>query len=74
MRVVRMTIAGENFLETMRDLQRWLDEVGFSVTRFNYGLEEPDQTVEIDIEFPLDEEAEIFCSQFEGEIIAQFSS
>jgi hypothetical protein len=53
----------------MREMQEWLDQTGFCVARYNYGTEEVDRVIEVEMEFPIAEEAEIFCGQFEGKLL-----
>lgn len=69
MRIVRVIIPSEGLLTNARDLQNWLDQIGFAVTYFKYGMGEKGRPIEIDIRFSNDEEAEIFCSEFEGKFL-----
>jgi hypothetical protein len=69
MRIVRVKIPGEGLLTGAHDLQDWLDQFGFDVTYFKYELSEEGQPIEIDIEFPDDNEAEVFRSEFDGKYL-----
>ena len=62
-------IPGDGLLTNARDLQNWLDQIGSNVTYFKYEVREEGRPIEIDIQFSNDEEAEIFCSQFEGKFL-----
>ena len=69
MRIVRVKIPGEGLLTDARDLQNWLGQIGFDVTYFKYELSEEGQPIEIDIEFPDDDEAEVFRNEFDGKYL-----
>jgi hypothetical protein len=69
MQSVRVLVSAGDLARTMREMQEWLDQTGFCVARYNYGTEEVDRVIEVEMEFPLAEEAEIFCAQFEGKLL-----
>jgi hypothetical protein len=62
-------VPADKLAQNMREMQLWLDQAGFVVMRYNYGLEEVGPLIDVKVEFPLAEEAEIFCNQFEGELL-----
>ena len=62
-------IPGDGLLTNASDLQNWLDKIGSDVTYFKYEVWEEGRPIEIDIQFTNDEEAEIFCSEFEGKFL-----
>ena len=68
---VRVLLCAGKLAQNMREIQLWLDQVGFGVKRYTYGMEETGPLIEVDIGFPRAEEAEIFCVQFDGELLSQ---
>lgn len=69
MRTIRVKVPAEGVLTTARDLQKWLGEIGFTISYFRYEIGNEGQPIEIDIQFFDDEEAEFFCNEFGGKFL-----
>jgi len=66
MHTVRVPLNGSKFTEDIGEIQEWIDQIGFTVQRFDYELDEFGKLISVRMGFLSSEEAEIFCTQFDG--------
>jgi hypothetical protein len=52
------------------EMQHWLDQIGFTPTRFDYATDDLGELISVRVDFSSPEEAQIFCTQFHGEAIS----
>jgi len=69
MRSVRVCVRSEIFSRQIREMQQWLDQIGFSPARFDYDLDDINELISVRVDFPAAEEADIFCTEFGGEVV-----
>jgi hypothetical protein len=54
----------------IHEIRDWLDQIGFTPTRFDYAMDDLGELISVRIDFSSPEEADVFCTQFDGEAIS----
>ena len=70
MHSVRVWLNSEKSSCNIREMRDWLDQIGFTPTRFDYTMDDLGELISVRIDFSSPEEADIFCTQFDGEAIS----
>ena len=70
MHSVRVRINSEKSSRNFHELRDWLDQIGFTPTRFDYAMDDFGELISVRVDFSSPEEADIFCAQFDGEAIS----
>ena len=70
MHSVKVWIESEKFSRNIDEMRDWLDQIGFAPTRFDYAMDDLGELIIVRVDFSSPEEADIFCTQFDGEAIS----
>ena len=73
MHSVRVRINSEKSSCDFHEIRAWLDQIGFTPTRFDYVMDDLGKLISVRVDFSSPEEADIFCTQFDGEAISLLS-
>jgi hypothetical protein len=67
---VRVWINSKKSSCNLHEMRDWLDQIGFAPTRFDYAMNDLGELISVRVDFSSPEEADIFCTQFDGEAIS----
>jgi hypothetical protein len=54
---------------SLQGMKEWIDQIGFTPLRFNYEINDAGKLSSVCVDFLSDIEADIFCGQFDGEVV-----
>jgi hypothetical protein len=53
----------------LRVIKEWIDQIGFTPLRFDYEIDDASKLSSVRVDFLSSIEADIFCGQFDGEVV-----